>query len=79
MVKNLIVYYCVHVRIKESYDYSLNELTDHQKVNACDIFEVVSGTLRVLMLLHASILWSGKSGKSDTRYLGCKKVTCFHN
>ena len=66
-------------RIKENYVFSLNELTDHQKVNASDIFEIVPGTLRVLMLLHASILWLGKLGKSDTRYLGCKKVTCFHN
>ena len=49
------------------------------KVNASDIFEIVPGTLRVLMLLHASILWLGKSGKSDTRYLACKKVTCFHD
>ena len=39
-------------RIKESYDYSLNELTDHQKVNASDIFEIVPGTLRMLMLLN---------------------------
>ena len=66
-------------RIKESYDYSLKKLTDHQKLNASNIFEIVPGTLRMLMLLHASILWLGKSGKSDTRYLGCKKVTCFHD
>ena len=66
-------------RIKESYDYSLKKLTDHQKFNASNIFEIVPGTLRMLMLLHASILWLGKSGKSDTRYLGCKKVTCFHD
>ena len=50
---------CAH--IKESCDYSLNELTDHQKVNASDIFEIVLGTLRMLMLLQASILYGWAS------------------
>ena len=50
---------CAH--IKESCGYSLNELTDHQKVNASDIFEIVLGTLRMLMLLQASILYGWAS------------------